>query len=166
MRCFAALTCVVVLCAAAAFGQTIARCIAPDGLEQLNHFAGRVTDADVRSAADMLVSTGMRDVGYIYVNVDDTVAGRAGYSGVLHPNERFPGYEGAGRLHPFEGAEVRDLLFARELRPAAGMRASLGHEAAGCEDVCRLGRGFSRSTISARFEDEMKKVRAEHPDDR
>ena len=35
----------------------------PMGWNSWNHFAGRVSDADVRAAADALVSTGMRDAG-------------------------------------------------------------------------------------------------------
>ena len=37
----------------------------PMGWNSWNHFAGKVTDADVRAAADALVSSGMRDAGYI-----------------------------------------------------------------------------------------------------
>jgi alpha-galactosidase len=60
------------------------------GWNSWNHFANHVTDADVRSAADQLVSTGMRDAGYVYVNVDDTCQGKRDAQGVLHTNERFP----------------------------------------------------------------------------
>ncbi len=52
------------------------------GWNSWNHFAGHVTDENVRSAADMLVSTGMRDAGYIYVNVDDTWQGQRDAQGV------------------------------------------------------------------------------------
>jgi len=40
------------------------------GWNSWNHFAGRVTNADIRAATDALVSTGRRDAGYIYVNID------------------------------------------------------------------------------------------------
>jgi alpha-galactosidase len=60
------------------------------GWNSWNHFAGRVTDADVRAAADALVSSGMRDAGYIYVNIDDTWEGKRDEKGVLHSNEKFP----------------------------------------------------------------------------
>ncbi len=60
------------------------------GWNSWNHFAAHVTDADVRSAADMLVSTGMKDAGYVYVNLDDTWEGTRDAAGVLHTNERFP----------------------------------------------------------------------------
>ena len=62
----------------------------PMGWNSWNHFAGRVTDADVRAAADALVSTGMRDAGYVYVNIDDTWEGKRDAHGVIHPNNKFP----------------------------------------------------------------------------
>ena len=62
----------------------------PMGWNSWNHFAGKVTDADVRAAADALVSTGMKDAGYIYVNIDDTWEGKRDGKGVLHTNEKFP----------------------------------------------------------------------------
>ena len=62
----------------------------PMGWNSWNHFAGKVTDADVRAAADALVSTGMKDAGYVYVNIDDTWQGKRDSKGVLHPNQRFP----------------------------------------------------------------------------
>ena len=44
----------------------------PMGWNSWNFFAGKVTDKDIRDTADLLVSTGMRDAGYVYVNIDDT----------------------------------------------------------------------------------------------
>jgi alpha-galactosidase len=35
------------------------------GWNSWNHFAGKVTDADVRTAADAIASTGMKSAGYI-----------------------------------------------------------------------------------------------------
>ncbi len=68
----------------------------PMGWNSWNHFAGHVTDADVRSAADMLVSSGMRDAGYVYVNVDDTWQGTRDAQGVIAYQRSLSGYEGAG----------------------------------------------------------------------
>src|SRR5579862_3100589 len=62
----------------------------PMGWNSWNHFAGKVTDADVRATADALVSSGMRDAGYIYVNIDDTWEGERDANGVLHTNSKFP----------------------------------------------------------------------------
>jgi len=62
----------------------------PMGWNSWNHFATRVTDADVRATADIIVSSGMRDAGYIYVNIDDAWQGERDAQGVLHPNSKFP----------------------------------------------------------------------------
>jgi alpha-galactosidase len=63
----------------------------PMGWNSWNHFAGKVTDADVRAAADALVSTGMRDAGYIYVNIDDTWEAKTrDPKGNIRANEKFP----------------------------------------------------------------------------
>lgn len=39
-------------------------------------YYSRITDKDVRKAADILISSGMADVGYSYVNIDDCWANR------------------------------------------------------------------------------------------
>jgi alpha-galactosidase len=62
----------------------------PMGWNSWNHFAGKVDDATVRAQADALVSSGMRDAGYIYVNIDDTWQGQRDANGQIHANARFP----------------------------------------------------------------------------
>jgi alpha-galactosidase len=62
----------------------------PMGWNSWNHFAEKVTDGDVRAAADALVSSGMRDAGYVYVNIDDTWEGKRDANGVIQTNEKFP----------------------------------------------------------------------------
>jgi alpha-galactosidase len=62
----------------------------PMGWNSWNHFAGKVNDADVRAAADALVSSGMRDAGYIYVNIDDTWEAGRNAQGEIQTNEKFP----------------------------------------------------------------------------
>ncbi|HEY1766551.1 MAG TPA: glycoside hydrolase family 27 protein [Terracidiphilus sp.] len=62
----------------------------PMGWNSWNFFAGRVTDQDIRHAADEMVATGMKDAGYVYINIDDTWEGDRGADGVLHTNSKFP----------------------------------------------------------------------------
>jgi len=62
----------------------------PMGWNSWNYFASKVDDKGVRAAADELVATGMKDAGYIYVNIDDTWEGKRDENGVLHTNEKFP----------------------------------------------------------------------------
>ena len=77
----------------------------PMGWNSWNHFARLVTEQDVKNAADTLVSSGMRDAGYIYVNIDDTWEGKRDATGMLHANEKFPDMKGLG-----------DYLHARGLK--------------------------------------------------
>jgi alpha-galactosidase len=70
--------CLVLLTVCAAVGsraQTIAA-TPPMGWNSWNFFFGKVTDKDIRDTADLLVSTGTRDAGYVYVNIDDTWQGK------------------------------------------------------------------------------------------
>ncbi len=62
----------------------------PMGWNSWNYFAGKVTDADIRAAADFMVSSGMRDAGYKYINIDDTWEGQRDAQGVIHSNSKFP----------------------------------------------------------------------------
>jgi len=49
-----------------------------DGLAQLEPFRVESHRTDVRAAADAMVSSGMRAVGYVYINIDDTRRGKRG----------------------------------------------------------------------------------------
>ncbi len=61
------------------------------GWNSWNHFAKRVTDKDVRAAADAIVASGMKDAGYIYVNIDDAwEADKRDAQGNIQANSKFP----------------------------------------------------------------------------
>jgi alpha-galactosidase len=62
----------------------------PMGWNSWNHFHGHVTDADIRNAADAMVSSGMRDAGYVFINIDDTWEGQRDAQGNIQGNDRFP----------------------------------------------------------------------------
>ena len=62
----------------------------PMGWNSWNHFACKVSDAIIRAQADAMVSSGMKAAGYEYVNIDDCWEGRRDFSGVIHPNSKFP----------------------------------------------------------------------------
>lgn len=49
----------------------------PMGWNSWNKFAGRVNDDIVRGIADAMAGNGMRDAGYVYINIDDTWEGDA-----------------------------------------------------------------------------------------
>ncbi len=62
----------------------------PMGWNSWNHFARKIDDATVRAQADAMASSGMRDAGYVYINIDDTWEGERDAQGFIHSNEKFP----------------------------------------------------------------------------
>jgi alpha-galactosidase len=62
----------------------------PMGWNSWNHFAEKINDATVRAQADAMVSSGMRDAGYVYINIDDTWEGERDAKGVIQTNKKFP----------------------------------------------------------------------------
>jgi alpha-galactosidase len=99
----------------------------PMGWNSWNHFAGKVTDADVRSAADALVSSGMRDAGYIYVNIDDTWEGERDSSGVLHTNSKFPDMKALADYVHSKGLKL-GIYSSPGPQTCAKYEGSYGHE--------------------------------------
>src|SRR5262249_61127357 len=62
----------------------------PMGWNSWNHFAKEVSDPIVRAQADAMVSSGMGDAGYVYVNIDDTWEGERDAKGFIHSYSRSP----------------------------------------------------------------------------
>ena len=163
MRTLTALSCAILLAGAPAFGQVKLAATPPMGWNSWNHFAERVTDADIRSAADMLVSTGMRDAGYIYVNLDDTWQGSRDAQGVLHPNDRFPDMKALG-----DYIHSKRLKFGIYSSPGAKTcgryEGSLGHEAQDAKMYAEWGVDFLKYDLCS-FQENMNQAKASHPDD-
>jgi len=63
----------------------------PMGWNSWNHIGCEVNEAVVRETADAMVASGMRDVGYVYLNIDDCWHGERDADGFIRPDpERFP----------------------------------------------------------------------------
>jgi alpha-galactosidase len=62
----------------------------PMGWNSWNKFQSKVSDRLVREIADAMVQTGMRDAGYIYLNIDDTWEDSRDAQGNIRTNEKFP----------------------------------------------------------------------------
>ncbi len=99
----------------------------PMGWNSWNHFGANVSDSDVRAAADALVATGLRDSGYIYVNVDDGWQGKRTESGELMPNERFPDMKSLADYVHARGLKL-GLYSSPGPLSCAGNEGSMGHE--------------------------------------
>jgi alpha-galactosidase len=152
----------MVLAAAPAFSQVTAA-TPPMGWNSWNHFADHVTDADVRSAADLLVSTGMRDAGYVYVNVDDTWEGKRDAQGVLHTNEKFPDMKALGDYIHSKGLKF-GIYSSPGPKTCGGYEGSYGHEAQDAQMYASWGIDFLKYDLCS-FQDMMREAKAAHPDD-
>ncbi len=62
----------------------------PMGWNSWNAFESRIDDKTVREMTDEMVKNGMRDAGYIYVNIDDSWEGVRDAQGNLTANKKFP----------------------------------------------------------------------------
>ena len=110
----------------------------PMGWNSWNLFAGKIDDKTVRGMADALVSSGMRDAGYIYLNIDDTWEGDRDANGVIHTNNKFPDMNAlADYVHS------KGLKFGIYSSPGpytcAGYEGSYGHEAQDAKTYAEWG---------------------------
>jgi alpha-galactosidase len=99
----------------------------PMGWNSWNYFAGKVTDKDIRDSADQIVASGMKDAGYIYVNIDDTWEGQRDANGVLHTNSKFPDMKALADYVHSKGLKI-GIYSSPGPKTCAGFEASLGHE--------------------------------------
>jgi len=60
------------------------------GWNSWNCFAGAVDDAKVRGAADAMVSSGLIDHGWTYINIDDCWEAGRDTNGMIQSNQKFP----------------------------------------------------------------------------
>ena len=99
----------------------------PMGWNSWNFFFGKVTDKNIRDSADQIVSTGMKDAGYVYVNIDDTWEGERDASGVLHTNAKFPDMKALADYVHSKGLKI-GIYSGPGPKTCAGYAGSLGHE--------------------------------------
>ena len=100
----------------------------PMGWNSWNKFAGRVTEADVRGAADALVSTGMSKMGYIYVNIDDTWEDGRDANGNIQLNTKFHDIKALADYVHSKGLKL-GIYSSPGPKNCAGYTGSFGHEA-------------------------------------
>jgi alpha-galactosidase len=99
----------------------------PMGWNSWNHFFQHVTDADVRAAADAMVTDGMRDAGYIYVNIDDGWQGTRRSDGTIQSNERFPDMKALADYVHSRGLKL-GIYSSPGPKTCAKFEGSYGHE--------------------------------------
>ncbi|MFZ0663421.1 MAG: glycoside hydrolase family 27 protein [Acidobacteriaceae bacterium] len=99
----------------------------PMGWNSWNHFGAKVTDADVRAAADAMVASGMRDAGYVYINVDDSWEGVRDAQRNIRSNSRFPDMKALADYVHSKGLKF-GIYSSPGPKTCAGYEGSYGHE--------------------------------------
>ena len=132
------------LLASTALAQTSAPQLAatpPMGWNSWNHFADKVNDAVVRQAADALVASGMRDAGYVYINIDDTWEGQRDASGVIHTNSKFPDMKALADYVHSKGLKI-GIYSSPGPKTCADFEGSYGHEAQDAQTYAQWGMDY------------------------
>jgi alpha-galactosidase len=99
----------------------------PMGWNSWNKFHRSVDDKAVRGMADAMASNGMKDAGYVYVNIDDTWEGTRDASGVLQSNEKFPDMKALADYVHSKGLKI-GIYSSPGPKTCAGFEGSFGHE--------------------------------------
>ena len=110
----------------------------PMGWNSWNHFAERVDDRGVRAAADALVSSGMKDAGYVYVNIDDTWEAGRDAQGFIEPNSKFPDMKALAEYVHSKGLKI-GIYSSPAAKTCAGYEGSLGHEEQDAQSYAKWG---------------------------
>jgi len=110
----------------------------PMGWNSWNFFAGKVTDKDIRDTADLLVSSGMRDAGYVYVNIDDTWEGERDANGKIQSNEKFPDMKALADYVHSKGLKL-GIYSSPGAKTCARFEGSLNHEEQDAETYAEWG---------------------------
>jgi alpha-galactosidase len=99
----------------------------PMGWNSWNHFHGNVDDATVRAIADAMAANGMKDAGYVYVNIDDTWELGRDASGHITTNRKFPNMKALADYVHGKGLKIGIYSSPGPLT-CAGYEGSYGHE--------------------------------------
>jgi len=128
----------------------------PMGWNSWNFFAERVADKDIRAAADQLVSTGMKDAGYNYINIDDTWEAERDASGVLHTNNKFPDMKALADYVHSKGLKI-GIYSGPGSKTCGGYAATLDHEAQDANMYAAWGIDYLKYDLCSFIPDVMQK---------
>jgi alpha-galactosidase len=99
----------------------------PMGWNSWNKFAGRVSDEIVRGVADAIASNGMREAGYVYINIDDTWEAERDEQGNIRSNNKFPDMKALADYVHGKGLKL-GIYSSPGPNTCAGYEGSYGHE--------------------------------------
>jgi alpha-galactosidase len=99
----------------------------PLGWTSWNRFRQNISDNTIRETADAMVASGLRDAGYVYLNIDDGWQGTRDENGNLRPNEKFPDIKALSDYVHSRGLKL-GIYSSPGPKTCAGFEASYGHE--------------------------------------
>ncbi len=101
----------------------------PMGWNSWNHYGCNIDETLIKRTADAIVASGLRDAGYVYVNLDDCWHGERDAQGMIQPDpQRFPsGMKALGDYLHARGLKFGIYSDAGE-KTCAGRPGSQGHE--------------------------------------
>jgi len=101
----------------------------PMGWNAWNHFHDYLDDKTVREIVQSMISSGMRDAGYVYVNIDDEWSGERDITGQIQSNRNFPDMKRLAEYVHSNGMKI-GLYSSPGPQTCEGHLGSLGHESA------------------------------------
>jgi alpha-galactosidase len=110
----------------------------PMGWSSSKHFADRVDDKTVREQAGAMAASGLKDAGYVYINIDDTWQGQRDAAGVIQPNQKFPDMKSLADYVHSKGLKL-GIYSSPAAKTCAGYLGSLGHEEQDAQSYARWG---------------------------
>jgi alpha-galactosidase len=120
--------CAALVLAFASLGQAqTAAATPPMGWNSWNHFACKVTAADIRATADAIASNGMKQAGYTYVNIDDCWQGKRDAQGNIRANQRFGDMKALADYVHSKGLKI-GIYSSPGPKTCAGYEGSYRHE--------------------------------------
>ncbi len=132
----------------------------PMGWSSWNAFAEKIDDSTVRAIADAMVAKGLRDAGYVYVNIDDGWQGVRDAAGELHPNAKFPDMKALADYLHAKGLKL-GLYTSPGPRSCAGYEGSYGHVQQDARTFARWGVDYLKYDLCSGewFYDDADKVK-------
>ena len=126
----------------------------PMGWNSWNHFRDKVDDATIRRMADTMASSGMRDAGYVYINIDDTWEGDRDAQGFIRPNAKFPDMKALADYVHSKGLKL-GIYSSPGAKTCAKYEGSLGHEVQDAQTYAAWGIDYLKYDLCG-LRDEMK----------
>jgi alpha-galactosidase len=135
----------------------------PMGWNSWNKFHRFVDDVTVRTMADAMVASGMRDAGYTYINIDDTWEGTRDAQGNITGNLKFPNMKGLADYVHSKGLKI-GIYSSPGPQTCAGYEGTYGHEEQDAKtyaawgfdylkyDWCSAGRIYKDSDMQAVYQ--------------